>query len=53
MTFAESQAQENGLTELRLATHVLLTENVSLYSHLGWSEYDRDTTRIYMKKVVG
>ena len=50
MAYAESKAQEKDLIEMRLATHVLLTENVSLYSHLGWTEYDRDETRVYMKK---
>lgn len=50
MEFADAKAREKGLCETRLATHVLLSENVSLYSHLGWSEYDRDETRVFMKK---
>lgn len=52
MKFAENKARERNHSELRLATHVMLTENVSLYSHLGWTEYDRDTVRIYMKKHI-
>lgn len=50
MRFAQTRAVEKGYSELRLATHVLLTENVSLYRHLGWVEYDRDDVRVYMKK---
>ncbi len=50
--FAESKAIELGYLEVRLATHVLLTENISLYRHLGWLEYDRDDMRVYMKKII-
>ena len=52
MKFAEKKATEKNLTELRLATHVLLTENVALYLHLGWTEIDRDDVRVYMNKVI-
>lgn len=52
LNFAETKAKELGYKEMRLATHVLLTENIALYKHLGWSEYDRDDVRVYMKKVV-
>lgn len=52
LEFAENSAKENSYKEMRLATHVLLTENISLYRHLGWTEYDRDNIRVYMKKVV-
>ena len=52
MDFAESEAKRRGYLEIRLATHVLLTENVSLYLHLGWSEIGRDETRVYMKKNI-
>lgn len=52
MAFAETIAREKGYTELRLATHVLLHENLSLYSHLGWVEMDRDDIRVYMKKTI-
>jgi len=50
--FAESKAKENGFAELQLATHVLLTENIALYKHLGWKETGRDESRIYMKKGI-
>lgn len=52
MKFAETIAKGKKYSELRLATHVLLTENVSLYLHLGWTEFDRDAVRVYMKKEI-
>ena len=52
MKFAESIAIEKNYSELRLVTHVLLTENISLYLHLGWTEIDRDDNRVYMKKGI-
>lgn len=52
MEFAEAAAQTKGYSELHLATHVLLTENLSLYSHLGWLEVGRDESRIYMRKRI-
>ena len=52
MKFAETKAKDKGYSELRLATHILLIENVSLYLHLGWTEIDRDEVRVYMKKVI-
>lgn len=52
MEFAEAEAKRKGYTKLHLATHILLTENLSLYSHLGWSEAGRDESRVYMKKVI-
>ena len=50
MKFAETKAVEQNYSELRLATHVLLNENISLYLHLGWTETNRDNKRVYMKK---
>ena len=50
--FAETVAKEKAYPELRLATHILLTENISLYKHLGWSEIERDDVRVYMKKDI-
>jgi GNAT superfamily N-acetyltransferase len=50
MRFAEAQARDRGYTILRLATHIRLTENVKLYSHLGWNETKRDDARVYMSK---
>ena len=53
MKFAETVAKEKAYSELCLATHVLLTENVALYKHLGWSEIERDAVRVMMKKEIG
>lgn len=50
MEFAQTIAKEKNYSTIRLATHILLTENVSLYLHLGWREIQRDDTRVYMQK---
>ena len=52
MEFAETEAKRIGYSKLHLATHILLTENLSLYSHLGWIEIGRDETRVYMRKSI-
>ena len=52
MKFAESKARENNFSELHLATHILLDENISLYRHLGWEETGRDESRVFMKKKI-
>lgn len=52
MKFAESQAGQNSFSELHLATHVLLKENISLYQHLGWKETGRDKVKVFMKKEI-
>ena len=52
MRFAESIAREKHFSELHLATHVLLSENISLYKYLGWQETGRDETRAFFKKVL-
>jgi N-acetylglutamate synthase-like GNAT family acetyltransferase len=52
MKFAESKAKEHDCSELHLATHVLLNENISLYQHSGWQETGRDNTRVFMKKGI-
>ena len=52
LTFAESKARENNYVELRLTTHVLLDESISLYRHLGWEETDRTEFKVFMKKKL-
>jgi N-acetylglutamate synthase-like GNAT family acetyltransferase len=52
LEFGETEAKQKGYSELHLATHILLAENFSLYSHLGWSETGRDESRVYMKKDI-
>lgn len=52
MKYAEAKAKEKSYSGLRLATHVLLTENLSLYLHLGWTEFNRDDARVYLEKAI-
>ena len=52
MKFAELKAREKNIHALKLTTHVLLDEIISLYRHLGWKETGRDETRIFMRKQI-
>jgi len=52
MEFAEEKAKEKKYSRLELATHILLTENISLYCHLGWTESGRDEMRVYFYKEI-
>ena len=47
---AEQCARDNNATVIRLATHVEMPENVSLYQHLGWSEILRTGNKVMMEK---
>jgi ribosomal protein S18 acetylase RimI-like enzyme len=54
MAFAETEARRRGWHEIRLYTHVLMTENQALYRRLGYVETGRVTEkgfeRVYMAK---
>lgn len=54
--FAEAQARRRGCTELRLYTHVLMTENIALYGRIGFRETGRVSEkgfdRVYMAKAL-
>lgn len=52
MRLAEGAAVQRGYHELKLATHELLDENLSLYRHLGWQESGRESPRVFFKKPV-
>jgi GNAT superfamily N-acetyltransferase len=56
LEFAEWQAAEREVRELRLYTHERMTENIVLYERLGWTEYDRlaehGFARVFMRKQV-
>ena len=43
LDFAEAQAIDRGLTEVRLYTNALFTENRKLYAHLGYAETGSET----------
>jgi ribosomal protein S18 acetylase RimI-like enzyme len=57
MAYAERRAVELGLPELRLYTHVKMTENRALYARLGFREVGRRTEdgfeRVFMSKRIG
>jgi ribosomal protein S18 acetylase RimI-like enzyme len=54
LAFAEEQAAERDIDELRLYTHERMTSNIELYSRLGFAEYGRVTehgfARVFMRK---
>jgi ribosomal protein S18 acetylase RimI-like enzyme len=56
LAFAEQQAAAAGLAELRLYTHVKMTENQALYARLGYREVERRAERgferVFMSKRV-
>lgn len=56
LDFAEAEACRRNYDELRLYTHESMTENIVLYSKLGWEETGRATQagfeRVFMKKKV-
>jgi ribosomal protein S18 acetylase RimI-like enzyme len=43
LAFAEEQARERGVAELRLFTHVVMTRNQRIYGLLGYTEIERRT----------
>lgn len=50
MAFAENEAKNRGFSKLNLTTHILLTENLEIYEHLGWKEVNRQRMRIFFEK---
>ncbi len=52
--YAEAMIQ--GYGELRLYTHVTMTENIALYTRIGWIETHRGEqdgyARVFMRKVL-
>jgi ribosomal protein S18 acetylase RimI-like enzyme len=56
IAYAEAEARRRGCTELRLYTHVLMTENRALYARLGFRETGRVSEkgydRVYMAKTL-
>jgi len=56
MEFAEAEARRRGYDEIRLYTHEKMTENITLYRHLGWQETGRGEqagySRVFFRKQV-
>jgi GNAT superfamily N-acetyltransferase len=56
LDFADAEARRMGHAELRLYTHVLMHENIALYTKLGWREHGRGEQagfqRVFMRKPV-
>jgi L-amino acid N-acyltransferase YncA len=56
MAFAEREAQRRGYRELRLYIHEKMSENLAMYSTLGWQETGRGEQagyqRVFFRKQV-
>jgi ribosomal protein S18 acetylase RimI-like enzyme len=57
LTFAEAAARDAGYRLIRLYTHEAMTENIALYSRIGYCETHRaeenSLRRVYMAKPLG
>jgi GNAT superfamily N-acetyltransferase len=57
IAFAEAEARRLGFDELRLYTHVMMTENIVLYGRIGFVETGRGRDagydRVFMTKRLG
>ena len=56
LELAEAEARREGFDSIYLYTQEKMTENLALYSKIGYVEYDRRTekglNRVYMKKAL-
>ena len=56
LELAETEARRAGFDAVHLYTHEKLTENIALYSRIGYDEYDRrsqgDFSLVYMHKPL-
>jgi N-acetylglutamate synthase-like GNAT family acetyltransferase len=57
LQFAEAEARRVGFDAIHLYTHEQMTENLALYSRIGYVEYDRRSqgpfSLVYMRKQLG
>lgn len=49
---AATEARRLGKSALRLSTHVMMPDNVALYTHLGWQETGRVGNKVHMSRPV-
>ena len=56
LDLAEAEARRAGFASVYLYTHEKMTENLALYSKIGYVEYDRRRergfSRVYMRKPL-
>jgi hypothetical protein len=56
IAFAEETAREHSVSELRLYTHVIMTENIARYARIGFVETHRGTDEgyesVFMRKLL-
>jgi ribosomal protein S18 acetylase RimI-like enzyme len=56
LEFAEAEARHAGFDSIYLYTHEKMTENIGLYSRIGYVEYDRrsqgEFSLVYMRKPL-
>jgi ribosomal protein S18 acetylase RimI-like enzyme len=56
LVFAEAEARRAGFDSIYLYTNERMTENLALYSRIGYVEYDRrpigETSLVYMRKQL-
>jgi GNAT superfamily N-acetyltransferase len=56
LDFADAEARRRGFAELRLYTHQKMTENIAIYTALGWQESGRGEQngydRVFFRKSV-
>jgi N-acetylglutamate synthase-like GNAT family acetyltransferase len=57
LDFAEAEARRAGFDSIYLYTHEKMTENLAIYSRIGYIEYDRrsqgEISLVYMRKHLG
>jgi ribosomal protein S18 acetylase RimI-like enzyme len=57
LEFAEAEALRAGFDSIHLYTHEKMTENLALYSRIGYVKYDRrsrgDFSLVFMRKHLG
>jgi ribosomal protein S18 acetylase RimI-like enzyme len=57
LELAETEAERAGFDSIALYTHEGMTENLALYSRIGYVEFDRrslgDFSLVYMRKPLG